>query len=478
MNENNEIKYNSEGSDGLDTQNSKDVKAGGEDTEKLVQEEKAADDRKEEDLASSKATAAKDPEGDKRSADGEVNTSPKYSASYNPPYYSPTVSSNAARAEATAVSKAKTNRINSGLIVALCVVSLLLALALLVLGASIISNGLINDGNIGGDNRIDILKGNKVINIVDDGDRESYTIPEVVDMVASSVVEITTKHAAYNPFFGEYVTGGAGSGVIFDQDGKTGYIVTNYHVIDGADEITVIARVGGEQKTYLATYVAGDDAEDIAVLTVKVEESDKLSCAVFRDIENSPLKVGEDVVAIGNPLGQLGGTVTNGIVSALDREITVDSNKMTLLQTNAAVNPGNSGGGLFDSSGLLIGIVNAKQSETGIEGLGFAIPADKVLSLITDIIEKGYVTGRATLGIGVEYGTLSNGVKGVIVTSPTGAFEKYDCITEINGEAIDTLADYNAVLDELSVGQTVNIRVRRGRNYENIEITVLEDTSR
>jgi serine protease Do len=188
------------------------------------------------------------------------------------------------------------------------------------------------------------------------------------------------------------------------------------------------------------------------------------------------LLVGESVIAIGNPLGELGGTVTNGIISALDREITIDGNRMTLLQTNAAVNPGNSGGGLFDSTGMLIGIVNAKESDSGIEGLGFAIPADRVLKNVTDILEIGYITGRAGLGISVY---AANGVYGVYAVESSGVFKADDRIVAINGEAIHTLSDYNAVLSELTIGETVTVVVMRDdSSYKEFEVKVIEDESK
>ncbi len=193
-----------------------------------------------------------------------------------------------------------------------------------------------------------------------------YTIPQVVDLVGDTVVEIKTSSVVTDRFYHQYVTSGAGSGVII---AKEGFIITNYHVIEGAVNITVRLTDGTECS---ATLCGVDAKKDIALLKINI--SDQLPFASMGSSKD--LVVGQDVIAIGNPLGSLGGTVTNGIISALDREVVVDGNQMTLMQTNAAINPGNSGGGLFDMYGNLIGIVNAKQSETGIEGLGFAIPID------------------------------------------------------------------------------------------------------
>ena len=177
----------------------------------------------------------------------------------------------------------------------------------------------------------------------------------VVQQVEDSVVAITTESVATNYFFRQYVTQGAGSGVVLTADG---YIVTNYHVIKGAQQITVTANDGS---TYAATLVGTDEDNDIAVLKVNAKD---LTPAILGDSDT--LKVGDAVLAIGNPLGTLSGTVTDGIVSALERQVTIDGNNMTLLQTSAAVNPGNSGGGLFNASGELIGIVNAKSTSDSL----------------------------------------------------------------------------------------------------------------
>ena len=176
-------------------------------------------------------------------------------------------------------------------------------------------------------------------------------------------------------------------GVVLTADG---YILTNYHVIKGAQQITVTANDGS---TYAATLVGTDEDNDIAVLKVDAKD---LTPAILGDSDT--LKVGDAVLAIGNPLGTLSGTVTDGIVSALERQVTIDGNNMTLLQTSAAVNPGNSGGGLFNASGELIGIVNAKStsdsSGNAVDNIGFAIPINSVKTIIEDLISHGYVTGQ------------------------------------------------------------------------------------
>lgn len=197
------------------------------------------------------------------------------------------------------------------------------------------------------------------------GEADALTVPEVVQKVADTVVEIRTKHTSGNILFGTYETTGAGSGVIISENG---YIITNAHVVDGANEIAVRLSNG---KTYSAQLIGSDASVDVAV--VRISETG-LNFARMGSSAN--LAVGQSVIAIGNPLGTLGGTVTNGIISAKDREVIIDRYRMTLLQTNVAINPGNSGGGLFDMVGQLIGVVNAKKIDEDIEGLGFAIPID------------------------------------------------------------------------------------------------------
>lgn len=203
---------------------------------------------------------------------------------------------------------------------------------------------------------------------------ETVNTEDIVAAIKDSVVEINTSTQVRGYGRQTYTAEGAGSGVILTSDG---YIITNNHVIEGAQTITVRTTDGTE---YEATVIDSDSENDLAVLKIDAENltSAKLGTS-------STLQVGEYVLAVGNPLGQLGGTVTEGILSATDREITVDETTMTLLQTSAAINSGNSGGGLFNASGELIGVVNAKSSGLAIEGLGFAIPIDTVREYINSI---------------------------------------------------------------------------------------------
>lgn len=213
------------------------------------------------------------------------------------------------------------------------------------------------------------------------------SLADVVAQISSSVVEINTviESESQGPFRRSQTAYGAGSGVIVTEDG---YIVTNYHVIDSATQISVRLQNGEE---YTARLINDDEEQDLALL--KIDETN-LNTATFEDSDT--LRVGQTTLAIGNPLGTLGGTVTEGILSATDREITIDEETMNLLQTSAAINSGNSGGGLFDDAGHLIGIVNAKSSGLSIEGLGFAIPSNTVQDFLTQSISISTTKSNTT----------------------------------------------------------------------------------
>lgn len=310
-----------------------------------------------------------------------------------------------------------------------------------------------------------------------DGSQAAYSVEDVASAVSDSVVEITTEVVSTNNYMGQYISEGAGSGVIVTTDG---YIVTNHHVIDGAQSITVTLKNG---ESYPATIIGDDSKSDLAVLKI---DASGLTPAVFADSDN--LKVGQTAIAIGNPLGQLGGTVTSGIVSALDREIEIDGETMNLLQTSAAINPGNSGGGLFDDNGNLIGIVNAKSSGSDIEGLGFAIPSNTVKTVIADLMEYGYVKGRVSLGISVvsidnaqtawmyrvdETGLYISKVEDNSDAAAAG-LRSGDKIVEFNGAEINSDSDLAAAIKDCSVGDKVTMIIKRnGKNYE-VEITLTE----
>ncbi len=293
---------------------------------------------------------------------------------------------------------------------------------------------------------------------------DSYTIRSVASMTMDSVVEITTETVTTGSFLGQYVATGAGSGVIVREDGL---IVTNNHVIDGASTITVRLRSGEE---YKATLLGTDPETDVALLKV---EATGLKAAVMGD--SSSMLVGDEVLAIGNPLGSLGGTVTNGIVSALERQITIDGETMTLMQTNAAINPGNSGGGLFNAAGELIGIVNAKSSGEDIEGLGFAIPINTAKPVIEDLLNYGYVRGKVKLGITIldifsdndirRYGVPMKGVYVNEVTEKGDAdkagLKSGDRIVTVNGKEVQSGSDVSEAVKKSKVSDKIVLEIER-----------------
>lgn len=223
---------------------------------------------------------------------------------------------------------------------------------------------------------VDTSNNNNVspIKISNKDTKDNSSLSQIMD----SVVEINTQTQYYGRFRESYSTEGAGSGVIVNGDG---YILTNYHVIEDTSKILVRLTNGNE---YDATIVDVDKENDLALL--KISPTETLTSATLGNSDN--LEVGQYVLAIGNPLGTLGGSVTEGIISAKDREITVGDTTMKLLQTTAAINSGNSGGGLFDSDGSLIGIVNAKSSGLAIEGLGFAIPIQTVKEFLNNTLQS------------------------------------------------------------------------------------------
>lgn len=287
---------------------------------------------------------------------------------------------------------------------------------------------------------------------------------EVVNAVADTVVEISTE-TVKSQWGTQYIVSGAGSGVIVGKSENTYYIVTNNHVIEGANDILVRTRGGVE---YKATLIATDDSADIAVVSVTSES--ELKIATWGNSDD--LQIGEDMIAIGNPLGSLGGTVTKGILSATGRTITVGNYAMTLLQTDTAINPGNSGGGLFNMRGELIGVVNAKTSDEEIEGICFAIPANTARSVYTQLLEHGYIVGRTTFNITLAEGSISSGginsqsTSIVYVTEvadgESQTFKKYDRISKINGASISSILDYNVALSKLNPGDEAEVEVYRG----------------
>lgn len=304
-------------------------------------------------------------------------------------------------------------------------------------------------------------------------------VSDIVEKCKDSVVEITTESASSgNSIFGQYVSQGAGSGVIISKDG---YIVTNNHVVSGATSLKVTTTDGTE---YDASVVGKDSQTDLAVIKV---DANNLQAATLGD--SDILQVGDPAIAIGNPLGELGGTVTTGIISATDRQITIDDETMTLLQTDAAINSGNSGGGLFNADGNLIGIVNAKESSTGIEGLGFAIPITPAQDIITELMQNGSVTSRPALNVSLydytsnnqgQYSKYEDGCY-IVQIVKNGAADKAglkqnDRILSFDSEQIQSTSDVKNVLKKHKIGDTIKMVVERDSKKITVEITLQAQT--
>ena len=314
----------------------------------------------------------------------------------------------------------------------------------------------------------------------------SLTTEQVADLVSPSVVVITTEQVVYSQWswYGQnQVESGAGSGVIISSDG---YILTCAHVVDGASNITV--TIG--DKDYTATLVGEDTTSDIAVIKI---DADGLTPATVGDSDS--LKVGQNVMAVGNPLGELGGTVTGGMISALNRSVTIQGsssvNTMSLIQMDASVSPGNSGGGLFNMNGELVGIVNAKSSSSDAEGLGFAIPINDAIKVAQELLENGYVTGRPYLGItylavtdaqtASQLGVNAYGVY-VVEVVKGGPAEKAglqagDRIVSVDGTEIASKDDLGTLMQKHAAGDTLSITIARDGQMQTVNVTLGEKTA-
>ena len=314
----------------------------------------------------------------------------------------------------------------------------------------------------------------------------SLTTEQVADLVSPSVVVITTEQVVYSQWswYGQnQVESGAGSGVIISSDG---YILTCAHVVDGASNITVTIN----DKDYTATLVGEDTTSDIAVIKI---DANGLTPATVGDSDS--LKVGQNVMAVGNPLGELGGTVTGGMISALNRSVTIQgtnsTNTMSLIQMDASVSPGNSGGGLFNMNGELVGIVNAKSSSSDAEGLGFAIPINDAIKVAQDLLENGYVTGRPYLGItylavtdaqtASQLGVNAYGVY-VVEVVKGGPAEKAglqagDRIVSVDGTEIASKDDLGTLMQKHAAGDTLSITIARDGQMQTVNVTLGEKTA-
>lgn len=337
--------------------------------------------------------------------------------------------------------------------------ALLIALCVAVSAAAGFGGAMIGSSVFGSGVQPDIKKASASAAgyTLEDATGSNMTVQEITDAAKPSVVEIKTESVVSDVWMQQYVTQGAGSGVIITNDG---YIVTNNHVIDGAGKITVTTSTGEE---YDAKLVGTDSITDVAVLKVSAKN---LTPATYGNSDQ--LAVGDLAVAIGNPLGELGGTVTAGIISALDRQLSIDGKTMTLLQTDSSINPGNSGGGLFNSDGQLVGIVVAKSSGSDVEGLGFAIPINKAADVVQQIMDKGYVSGQPSTGMSYTESSGSVYIYSVEGTNANNAgFKSGDLVYAVDGNKITTFEELSSIITSHDVGDKITYTiVRNGRSKD------------
>lgn len=302
---------------------------------------------------------------------------------------------------------------------------------------------------------------------------------EVYAANVNSVVSIRTSATSGYNFYGQPVqTASAGSGFVLSADG---YILTNYHVVKGAETVTVTMYNGDE---FSAQYIGGEEDYDIAVIKVEAESLQPVTLG-----DSATLNVGDHVLAIGNPLGELTFSMSGGMVSCVDRAINVDGTPFNMIQTDTSINPGNSGGPLFNEYGEVVGIVSAKYSQssngTTVEGLGFAIPMNDVFSMVKDIMTNGYVSNRAYLGATV-WGLTEGTAAQYHYDITSGAFISYvepdsaaaraglkmgDVITKVDGTDIKSVEDLNLAKKKYSAGDSATLEVYRPDGTVTVEIT-------
>ena len=316
------------------------------------------------------------------------------------------------------------------------------------------------------------------INKVSVDTSKELSAAEIYAANVNSTVGITT--SVTTNYFGQQTQQAAsGSGFILTADG---YIVTNYHVVEDGENIKVTTY---DNNSYEAKLIGYDENNDVAVLKI---EAKGLTPVTIGDSDN--MNVGDNVVAIGNPLGELTFSLTTGAVSALNRNVTIDNTAMTLIQTDCAINSGNSGGALFNSHGEVIGITNAKYSSSGrnssasIDNIGFAIPMNSVYGIVTSIIEKGYID-KVYIGVSVSSINSSRrnsdgeNSQGVVVQSVTkgspadeAGLEEGDIIMELDGEKITIPSELSAIFAKHSAGDVVTLTVKRDEETLKIEVTL------
>ena len=328
---------------------------------------------------------------------------------------------------------------------------------------------------VGSGTKLNIVSSQESSDTTFSDEEDALSLQDIYSTVIDSVVSISSMTSSGTS---------SGTGIIMSPDG---YVITNHHVITGALVISVLTN---DNQEYEAALVGSDEMSDLAVLKI---DARGLQAAEFGD--SSKLRVGDSVVAIGDPLGvQLRGTMTNGIISAINRDLTVGDRTMTLIQTNAALNNGNSGGPLINCYGQVIGINTVKMSSyytatASVEGLGFAIPISVAKPIIDELIENGYVAGRPAIGISGDslpsyYRTYYRLPDGVYVTSvnegsdaKAKGIREGDIVTAINGEKICSIDELNTVKNQYAAGDEVTLTVYRSGTYYEVTVTLVDQAT-
>ena len=328
---------------------------------------------------------------------------------------------------------------------------------------------------VGSGTKLNIVSSQESSDTTFSDEEGALCLQDIYSSVIDSVVSISSMTSSGTS---------SGTGIIMSSDG---YVITNHHVITGALVISVLTN---DNQEFEAALVGSDEMSDLAVLKI---DARGLQAAEFGD--SSKLRVGDSVVAIGDPLGvQLRGTMTNGIISAINRDLTVGDRTMTLIQTNAALNNGNSGGPLINCYGQVIGINTVKMSSyytatASVEGLGFAIPISVAKPIIDELIENGYVAGRPAIGISGDslpsyYRTYYRLPEGVYVTSvnegsdaKAKGIREGDIVTAINGERISSIDELNTVKNQYAAGDEVTLTVYRSGTYYEVTVTLIDQAT-
>ena len=324
----------------------------------------------------------------------------------------------------------------------------------------------------------------KTIEVTTNSTSTNMTPQDVYENYVNAVV-LVYNQGTTSTYWGQAESQSSGSGMIISKDG---YVLTNNHVVEGAEKLTVMTTSGEE---YDATVIGADEVNDVALL--KIEGDEDFPTVSIGDSDN--IQVGQQVCAIGNPLGELTNTLTVGYVSALDREISESSTGSTInmFQTDCAINSGNSGGPIFDMNGNVVGITTAKYSSSGysnaasVEGIGFCIPINDAMSIVNDLMQYGYVKGRVSMGVSVramdttvaQYYNLPTGVYVAGVTSGSAAdkagIQEGDMICAIDGDETSSVAALKQKLKDYTPGDTATVSIYRTSTNEKLDVTITFD---